>query len=89
MSPVHWLISGLALVGVFLNIRKHPACFGIWAVTNGAWFVIDADHGLIAQAALQAVYFCLSIYGLFAWTDRRLEARATRKEVRDGAKDSL
>jgi nicotinamide riboside transporter PnuC len=68
MSFFHWLISGFALVGVFLNIRKHPSCFAIWAFTNAAWMIVDADHGLIAQAVLQGVYLCLSIYGLIEWS---------------------
>ena len=46
MTWFHWLIAILALVGVVVNIRKHPACFAIWAVTNLSWTFIDLDHGL-------------------------------------------
>ena len=38
---IYWLVSIAALVGVVLNIRKHVACFYVWAVTNAAWAWID------------------------------------------------
>ena len=59
MSVLYWPIVLAALVGVWLNIRKHVACFWIWAVTNATWAVVDYLHGIYAQAALQAVYFRL------------------------------
>jgi nicotinamide riboside transporter PnuC len=65
---LYWLISALALLGVVLNIRKHPACFAIWTVTNTAWCLVDWEHGLYAQSALMAVYFLLSVWGLWRWT---------------------
>ena len=68
---IHWLISLAALAGVVLNVRKNPACFAIWTVTNAAWAVIDWSHGLHAQSALMATYFGLSIWGLWKWTPRR------------------
>jgi hypothetical protein len=70
MNPLHWIISGLALIGVLLNIKKHWGCFVLWAFTNAAWMIVDADHGLIAQAVLQGIYMCLSIYGFVEWSTR-------------------
>ena len=65
---LHWLTAVAALIGVVLNIHKMRACFAIWAVTNATWTVVDYRHGIYAQAALQFVYFLLSIYGLCRWT---------------------
>jgi nicotinamide riboside transporter PnuC len=62
-----WMLTAASLVGVVLNIKKHKACFAIWAITNAAWAVIDYMAGLTAQAALFAIYFCLAIWGLVEW----------------------
>ena len=68
MTALLWLTSVAALVGVVLNIRKHVACFWIWTVTNAIWVCAYIRHGIYPQAALQAVYFGLAIYGIFKWT---------------------
>jgi nicotinamide mononucleotide transporter len=67
----YWLVSLAALVAVWLNIRRHVACFWIWAGTNAVWTHADWTHGLHAQATLQAVYFLLSLYGIHAWSRKR------------------
>ena len=53
-AAIHWATAVAALVGVYLNIKLCVACFYIWAVTNAIWVVIDVQHGIHAQAALQA-----------------------------------
>jgi nicotinamide riboside transporter PnuC len=68
---LYWLTSLAALVGVVLNIKKNVACFYVWAVTNAVWSYVDYQQDILAQAALQAVYFGLSIYGIWAWTISR------------------
>lgn len=68
MEAVYWLTSLASLAAVWLNIRRRVECFAIWSVTNAVWAVADWTHGLHAQAALQAVYFALSIYGLRKWS---------------------
>jgi nicotinamide riboside transporter PnuC len=47
------------------------ASFWIWTGTNAIWAYADLAHGLHAQAALQAVYFALSIYGIRKWSRGR------------------
>ena len=82
MTTVYWLTSLAALVGVWLNIKKQVACFWIWAVTNAVWVYADVAHGIYPQAALQAIYFGLAIYGIWKW---RSDAR---REERHGGKNS-
>ena len=65
---LYWLTSIASLIGVYLNIKKKVACFWIWAVTNAIWTFVDIKHGINAQAALQAVYFMLAIYGICQWS---------------------
>ena len=62
-----WSIVAASLVGVVLNIRKRRECFYVWSVTNATWAAVDCYHGIYSQAALQAVYFALAIWGLVAW----------------------
>lgn len=67
MEILYWATALLALLGVVLNIHGRRECFAIWAATNAIWAAVDYAHGIHAQAALQAVYFALSIYGLAKW----------------------
>ena len=62
-----WIITALSIVGVVLNVHKRKECFIIWAFTNAAWAVYDWHIGALEQAALFAVYFGLSVYGLIKW----------------------
>jgi nicotinamide riboside transporter PnuC len=71
VTALYWATSVASLVGVLVNIRGHVACFWIWAVTNAVWAVADWQHGLPQQAAVQAVYFGLSIYGIRRWSRGR------------------
>ncbi len=88
MTLFHWLIALLALAGVVLNIKKHPVCFAIWAVTNIAWTFIDLEHGLPSQAALQFVYFLLSVYGLYEWTRKGGEDDRPPEAVNHGTEST-
>ncbi len=65
---LYWATAIAALIGVWLNIHRHVACFFIWAATNAIWAAVDYHHGIHGQAALQAVYFALSLYGIWKWT---------------------
>ena len=81
-----WFMTGLALVGVVLNIKKDSRCFAIWVCTNFFWCVYDFHLGAIAQSALFAVYFCLAIWGLWEWkksagTPENPEPTPLRKRV--------
>ena len=69
-SAAYWLTSLAALIGVWLNIQRRVACFWIWMVTNAVWVVADIRHEIYPQAALQSVYFLLSIYGIWRWSKR-------------------
>ena len=68
MEAVYWATAIASLVAVWLNIKKHVACFAVWAVTNATWAVVDLLYGIHPQAALQLGYIAQSIYGLVKWT---------------------
>ena len=67
-DALYWGTAALSLVAVWLNIHGRRACFAIWTLTNATWTAVDFLHGIHAQAALQCVYFALSIYGFVKWT---------------------
>jgi hypothetical protein len=67
---ITWTISAASIAGVMLNIHHKRACFVVWGITNLAWFGIDASREIWAQAALQAVYCGLSVYGFIRWKAR-------------------
>jgi nicotinamide riboside transporter PnuC len=68
---LYWLMAVISLVGVVLNIHGYRVCFVLWAISNATWAVADYRHGLPQQAALQAVYFLLSLYGIWKWSRPR------------------
>ena len=67
MMWLTWLLTGLSLIGVVLNIHKRQECFYIWAVTNTCWMLIDFKKGIPAQGVLFMVYVILAIYGIIMW----------------------
>ncbi len=67
MTVLLWILTGLSLYGVVLNIRRNRACFFVWAVTNSSWAAVDFQAGLYAQAALFTVYFAMACWGIVAW----------------------
>lgn len=62
-----WILTVLSVIGVVLNIRQNRVCFVVWSFTNAAWCVIDSMHGIYAQSALFALYFMLSLWGMYEW----------------------
>ena len=67
IEHLFWLVTVASLVGTVANIKHRRWCFYIWALTNAAWTVYDVHKTAYPQAALQAVYFGLAIWGIFAW----------------------
>lgn len=67
MSILAWAFTVLSLIGVVLNIKRQRSCFYFWAVANVGWIVVNLYYGIYAQAALFAVFFGTSIWGIVAW----------------------
>jgi nicotinamide riboside transporter PnuC len=66
-DTIYWLTAVIALLGVVLNIRKRVACFYLWSISNAILVYADLVHGLLPQAILMAVYFVLSLWGIWSW----------------------
>lgn len=62
-----YILTGLALIGVVLNIKKKIACFYIWLFTNASWAVVDFYKDIPAQGFLFVIYTGLAVYGIVEW----------------------
>jgi len=62
-----WMLAGLSIFGVVLNVHKDPAGFLVWMFTNACWAVIDFRKRLYAQSFLFVVYFFLALWGWISW----------------------
>ena len=69
MNEFAWIVTGLSLTGVVLNIRKQRAGFAVWILTNSYWAVYDYQMGARAQSALFIVYLLLALWGLWEWSN--------------------
>ena len=67
-----WLATAASIVGTIANVKQKRWCFAVWAVTNIAWVAYDIYKTAYPQAALMAVYFCLSVWGLWEWKKKRI-----------------
>lgn len=68
-----WGVAVASLIGVEANIRKKQWCFLIWAFTNATWAIYDIHKTAYPQAALQFVYFMMSLRGIYKWRTRKEE----------------
>ena len=84
---LYWMTSFASLFGVWLNIKKRVACFWIWALTNAVWTYADLEHGIYPQAALQAAYFLLALYGILKWSTRS-RSKGKEKQIPRGKGES-
>lgn len=67
-----WAVTAASIYGVVLNIHHRKSCFIVWGATNAAWVAIDVIHGVYPQAALQAIYCGLSVYGWVSWKRKEI-----------------
>ena len=67
LNDVMWIVTAASIIGVIANVHKRRWSFGLWLCTNCAWAAYDLAIGAYAQAALQAVYAALSVWGLWKW----------------------
>jgi len=65
-----WVLTGISLIGVVLNIYKNSLCFYLWAFSNALWCIVDYQYGLYAQSALFLIYFFLAIWGVLKWRQK-------------------
>lgn len=64
---MQYVITILAIIGAWLNIRKRVEGFMIWTVTNSYWLIHNLRIEEYAQAFLFGVFTYLAISGWRNW----------------------
>jgi len=64
---LYWTITGVALVGVLLNIEHDRRCFIIWFFTNAIFAIRTFILGAYDMALLFSIYWVLAIVGIYKW----------------------
>jgi len=70
IESLMWLVTVAAVIGTIANVRRRRWCFAVWIFTNAAWAWYDIYKIAYPQAALQAIYLCLSVWGLCSWRNQ-------------------
>lgn len=63
-----WVLVVLSLTGNVFVIKKNVFGQWLWAVSNVGWIAYDVYIEAYSQAFLFAVYLCLCIWGIIAWS---------------------
>ncbi len=63
-----WVITGISILGVILNVYKNRWGFFFWMISNAGWVVVDYIKGIPEQSVLFCVYFLTSLWGWVAWS---------------------
>jgi len=63
---------------ILLAIRARRACWVAGGISAAIYIAVLRDAGLPLQAALQALYVALSVYGWFAWRREQADVSAPR-----------
>lgn len=62
-----YAIMAVALAGGVLNVLKSRWCFVLWMASNAGSACYLASRGLWTQAAVQAAFVGLCVWGWVAW----------------------
>jgi len=63
-----WILVILSLAGNIFVVKKNVIGQWLWAISNVGWVTYDLYIGAYSQAFLFAVYLCICIWGIIAWT---------------------
>ncbi len=64
---IEWTLTGMSLLGTWLNIQKKVSCWLIWSIANIGWAISFSLRGMYAETVLFGVYLILSTYGWLKW----------------------
>jgi len=66
-SLIEWVAVALALAYVLLATRQSRWCWPAAGLSGAIYLLLFARAGLTMQAALQAFYIVMAVYGWIAW----------------------
>lgn len=67
MAATELVAVAFGFAYIALAIRQHRACWFAGGISTAIYIVIFIEAGLLLQAALQAGYVAMSVYGWIAW----------------------
>ncbi|MBF4474560.1 nicotinamide mononucleotide transporter [Methanobacterium formicicum] len=74
---IYWILTGLGLIGVILNIRHDRRCFFIWLLSNAGFAIQTYIYGVWNMTILFVIYFILAGWGVYSWKGK------SQNEVRE------
>lgn len=63
-----WILVFLSLAGNVFVVKKNVIGQWLWAISNVGWVAFNLYIGVYSQAFLFAVYLCICIWAIIAWT---------------------
>ena len=70
METIGYIATMVALLGVVLNVKKHPTCFVLWCVSNLTFTLINLSQNRYYEVVLFSVQFVIAVWGLYEWVIR-------------------
>ena len=67
LSAIVWVMSILAVIGSFLNVRDLKSCFLVWTICNIFWVCYDIFKHEYARAVLDFINLITSTWGIIIW----------------------
>ena len=65
---INWVAVALAVLGLILNAQKILYCWPIFILSNVIFFIYFLQKKEYSLIFLTFVYFCVNIYGWYAWS---------------------
>lgn len=67
MSIIEIVSSVLALLGVWLTMRRNMLCWAVYIVSTILFGIVTFHSKLYADTILQVIYLFASLYGVWSW----------------------
>ena len=65
-----WIMTCIALIGAYLNVKQLRIGFGVWIVSNTGMVIGNLLLGIYPMTLLFLVYLGLSIAGWVSWKNK-------------------
>lgn len=65
---ITWVLSGMGMLGQFLNIYKSPICWLVWGACSAGFSYYNIKKKDYGSSAIWVFYTITDIYGYWVWT---------------------
>lgn len=67
---ITWILPIISIIGYYLAIKKHSACFVIFVFADFVWMLYFIYKTAYPGAFLMLVYVVFGIYGFYKWSKK-------------------